>query len=151
MGERNNKNNIILDMITAIKILLRIWQLPQYLYGLYLLGKANLNYEVGWHLWKLYKADRTCYCGELNFSDAKAIHTKAEIDKADGYATLSRISGIWYPIMVIINGENWAQSLQIPQNAQKRPFWAIMEVFGISVLLWVFALVLGVFLARIKF
>lgn len=138
-------------MTAIVKILLRIWQLPQYLYGLYLLGKADLNYEVGWHLWKLYKGDRTCYCGELNFSTAEAIHTKAEIDRADGYATLSRISGIWYPIMVLINGEGWAQALQIPQNAQKRPFWAIIEVFGITILLWSFAAVLGAFLTFLFF
>ena len=137
--------------MVIIKILLRLWQLPQYLYGLWQLGKADIGYQVGWHLWKLYKGERDCYCGELNFSTAKRIHTKDEIDKADGYATLSRIGGIWYPVLLLINGKNWARALQIPHDAQKRPFWAIMEVFGISVLLWAFALVLGAFLARIKF
>lgn len=134
-----------------IKILLRIWQFPQYLYGLFLLGKCNLDEEIGWHWWKMYQSEKTAYCGELNFVNGRLteLARMEQLNLTDGYVTLSRISGIWYPIMLLINGQNWAKALQIPSNAQKRPFKAIIEVLGINILLWCLAAVLGHFLTQI--
>lgn len=142
----------LLNAIVAI--ILRVWQLPQYLVGLCFYFRVDRNYMVGWHGFKMYhiSGDKDYHCGELNFCKNRKIYQQTEIFKNLGYVRLSRLSGIWYPIFLLNDGDALAKDLQVtessPREAKLRALKAVKKVLGISVCLWLFVALVAYFLCK---